>query len=372
MKKSVLILLINICLSSLLYSQSDFTPGYLLKIEGDTIFGFLKSNTNIKNTKYCEFKKDEKDTVIRQFTSNQLGGYRFINGKNYISREIKIGNVKKRMFIEFLVEGRVNLYFYQDNVGNHYLLDKTGLPMTEISRFDKFVEQNDSVFQRDVLIKRGVVEYYLRECPQLFPEIERIKNGSHENLIALLKKYHSLTCPDEKCLIYTKEIPKLKIYLQPTIDLYNAVSMIPFNGDSKSSIASFKTLTFGVLANFSMPVVNEKIYFRSGFILSRVLASGFVPLSTSAVSSAYNLFKVPLLFQYMDDRKIFTPTFGVGLDVMSSSYIPFEVLPVLNVGLNAKIANQFYVSLFTDVEAFSTQEGILLTHSLKFSVVFKL
>ena len=365
MKKSVIILILNISLCSFIFSQSGFSPGYILKSEKDTVFGLLKDNTNSTNTKYCEFKKGEMDSVMK-FIPVQLAGYRFINGKKYISREIQSGNEKKRLFVEYLVEGKVDLYFYQDNIGNHFLLDKDGIPMKEISRFDEFEQQDDSVFQRDAMIKRGLLEYFLSDCPQLFPEIEKLKNCSQENLIPLLRKYYKLTNTSENGISYTKVIPQSKIYLQPVFDVWNAVSVIPFSGQSVSSFDSHYQLTFGLLANFSMPLVNEKLYFRTGIIFSHAAADSLTSQST------YNMIKVPLLIQYIDDSKIISPTFGFGLDVSYSTVIPFEVLPALNVGLNVRLSKLVFVSLFTDVDVFLTQDGMQFNHSLKMSVGIKL
>jgi len=360
MRRIVLLLFVSIILSTYLFSQSDFTPGYILKSETDTIRGLLKNNTDITNTKYCEFKQNEK-AAVQLFAPNQITGYRFFNGKNYISKGIEFGSNEKKMFVEFLVEGKVNLYFYRDFLGNHYLLHKRGIPIKEISQSNELIQRNDTVLQRKILIKRGLVQYFLQDCPQLFPEIEKLTFCTHENLIQLLLKYHNLACPNDMCILYVKESPVIKFYIQSTVDIFNALSLLSFGNTYDSGFGWYRTTTIGVLGGMSMPLTNEKLYFRTGFIFSRVYTN---PES--------NIYKLPLEFQYNDDTKRVSPTFGLGLNLIYTKYIPFAVHPTMNVGINANITKRIFVSFFTDLEYLSSFQYLELGHAVKLSLGYRL
>ena len=96
MKHILIFLILLISIESL--AQSNFNKGYIITTELDTIYGEIDNSDYYSNSQYCDFK-DLKNTVIR-FFPDKIFGYRFIDGKYYVSKEIN-GN---KLFLEYLIK----------------------------------------------------------------------------------------------------------------------------------------------------------------------------------------------------------------------------------------------------------------------------
>ena len=75
-------------------SYYDFKNGYIITANQDTIYGYVNNNSYYDNSQFCEFKTSKNDSVIK-YTPKELFGYRFIDGKFYISKKLR----KKTCFL---------------------------------------------------------------------------------------------------------------------------------------------------------------------------------------------------------------------------------------------------------------------------------
>ena len=348
--KKVTILLCLLSLFTLTgYSQSDFVPGYILTNKHDTVFGLIDYRTDKYNSLECRFKKTEKDTVST-FTAVQISGYRFTNSKYYVSRQVKTQGEQKSLFLEYMVEGVVDLYYYRDLKGDHYLLGKPNLPIKEISMPNDIVTVDGINYERNILINRNIMKFYLKDCPELFDEIDRFYETSHKGLIRLIKKYHDIHCPHDVCLIYQKKMPKFRVDILPFVG-YTAIN---YNGSYGNlyDIDIFPdkyTIQYGVLGYFWLPLHNEKMFLKTGIIMNHV--SGY-----EIINSAQNKYMeqssiiIPLQIQYQFLKSNITPVISAGFNIYSTPKIPFVPFPAFNVGVNAKITDKLYATLFTGLD----------------------
>jgi hypothetical protein len=51
----------------------------------------------------------------------------------------------------------------------------------------------------------------MQDAPNLQSKINDIKKPGHQNLIKLAEDYHNAVCEGEKCIIYAKSAPLIKI-----------------------------------------------------------------------------------------------------------------------------------------------------------------
>jgi hypothetical protein len=82
------------------------------------------------NAKICRFKSD-LSADEQQFHPTDIYGFRYIeSGKFYISKTIEINNVLQMVFLEYLIQGIMNLYFYKDDsldiIGYYIFEDEKG------------------------------------------------------------------------------------------------------------------------------------------------------------------------------------------------------------------------------------------------------
>ena len=127
---SITLGLVIFCFQSL-FSQSDFSPSLIVNRQNDTIYGVGNIS---KNQEYCLFKKfDAKD--FTKYYPNEISAFRIIDGKYFVSREIKESNGKLNWyFLEFLVDGEIDLFSISSS--GRYFIKKEN---------EDFLELNDKI-----------------------------------------------------------------------------------------------------------------------------------------------------------------------------------------------------------------------------------
>ena len=119
------------------YSQADFRKGFVILNNNDTISGLIRNGSKKENSLKCVFiQNTESDKTI--YYPDNIKTYRFTDGKYYVSRKIKSSDTEK-IFLEFLFDGISDLYYYSDNLGDHYLIEKYGTDLKELKNEIKIV-----------------------------------------------------------------------------------------------------------------------------------------------------------------------------------------------------------------------------------------
>jgi len=313
-KSCVVFILFVIGFSFKNQAQSNFLPAYVLKTEFDTLYGFVNNNDYSSNSRFCDFKASEKGTTSRYFPEG-IYGYRFINGKYYISRNIGIDNKPRALFMEYLIKGRLDIYFYQDESGvNHYMASKDSFPLEEL-QYSKRIEEIDG--KHVEVVSRGYAGYlrfFTSDCPEIMDNIKNLDEPDHMNLIAFAKKYHELTCKNEKCIIYEKKLPrkvKLSFYGGPVL------------GFSKPNL-SIKSgdLCFGFNVLLQQLQRNERIYLGIGLIKE-----------SEVISSRYgSSLKLPVSINYLSPKQGFSPVYSYSVNLLTGT-----MDEEIDLGLNYRI-----------------------------------
>lgn len=87
-----------------LYAQTDFRSGYIIKNQGDTLYGLIDYRSDLKMSLTCKFKNDNNEII--EYTPSDILAFRIINSTFYISRIIN----DRKSILEFLINGKVNIY----------------------------------------------------------------------------------------------------------------------------------------------------------------------------------------------------------------------------------------------------------------------
>ncbi len=143
MKIKSLVLFGLIISTGVLHAQRDFRPGYIIKNSGDTLYGKIDYRNDLLMSSVCTFKAN--DNTINEFLPKDILAYRLIDSKYYISREVN----GKSVFLEYLIKGKVNIYYLRDDTGDHYFLDKEGVKLTEIPYEEgiKYIDNKEVFFK---------------------------------------------------------------------------------------------------------------------------------------------------------------------------------------------------------------------------------
>lgn len=196
--KSTLTIVLAALFGINIYATEIYIPGYVLLNNGDTIRGYLLTQNSLNAAKFCVFKKSTENLPVK-YSPNEINGYRYSDDKYYVSKEINADSNKKRtVFMEFLINGISDIYYYKDNSGDHYYIekDKTGLlDLTE----------KQQIYEGKIIPAKykGKLRWIMADCSVIASEIEKT-SLSHKSLINLGKSYHEKVCPSESCLIYER------------------------------------------------------------------------------------------------------------------------------------------------------------------------
>ncbi len=340
MKKLLLLFLLFIFSGASLFSQTDFRPGYVINTENDTISGLIDYKGNKASAEICLFKHNSGSDAIR-YTPADIKSYRFIDGKYYVSKKLNAEDEEAPLFLEFLIEGMVDVYYYRSNTGEHYLIDKGDGKFMLLDDKEKEVVVDDIQYVRANKPYVGILKYVFKDSPTVSKEVERI-SLDHKSLIRVAKDYHAEVCSDRDCIIYEKNLPIVRITVGFLLGLN--VNSIIYRDDAVQPQIMFETTGFdksvfpsaGIFAKVGIPTLNERMYLHySGSLGKRSFSmiSDYQGIqdTTALVHETFDFsqfaFDNTLMFRYEFPGKKIIPAFQAGffLDYYFSNVFDYHV-----------------------------------------------
>jgi hypothetical protein len=193
---TIAIVIVNVNLVS---GQNDWATGYIIKNQGDTLYGYIDNRDSHSNSQQCYFRSS-KQSEKQVFSPADISGYRYDNGRFFISKCTENTKSCEPVFLEFLVHGSVDMYHYKD-VADHYYIEKEG-KIYELKNTKEIKKYNDVTYQKENKEYVGVLTALLKDA-DIQPQIQKTTFGT-KSLIKIAKTYHEKTCTDEACIIYEK------------------------------------------------------------------------------------------------------------------------------------------------------------------------
>jgi len=303
-------------------AQSDFRTGYIINNNNDTINGLIDYRGNHANAKKCIFKKDI-NSEIQTFTPEEIKAYHFTDSKYYVSKSVKTENETKQLFLEYLINGIVDIYYYRDN-GEHYLVNvEHGL--YELKTKESYVTEDNRSYRVQKKEYVGILKILFSKSPSISKRVETIKLD-HKSLIKIAHDYHNEVCTDRECIIYEKKISKMKKSFGIVVGM-NGLSFsqtskpadnIYYMDNSQFGLNIFPSI--GLYYKLNLPEFNERIYFQYEGTYSRVHLtthnSYIEPLYdmnfSSYISSTQHIFNNLGYVRYEFPKGKLRPTFQLG------------------------------------------------------------
>lgn len=332
MGRNILLIIVLLALTCSLIAQSNYKQGYIITNENDSISGWIDFRTDKINSSTCRFKTDlQEDEKI--YYPGDIQKYKFIDeGKYYISKEITIDSIPRKVFLEYLLQGMIDLYFYSD-------------PTTELDYYI-FQESDGKIFslskKKDQVIdfKRISDEKYKRILAYIFKDQPTMSNDIQKSLfdrksmIGLAKEYHSITCTTgEQCIVFENNYKKqfIKIELSAYAGIQIAKYSLPTRIDRPFDPMKSLSPVMGGQLNFSCPRWSNVISLQADISVSGMKGS-----------SDYT----ELTYNYT--RYDFDALLLMGKLNLKLTYPSGKIRPMVEVGLNwGRILNQSS-SLYTE------------------------
>ena len=299
----------------ILNAQTDFRSGYIIKNSGDTLYGQIDYGVNELMSRICKFRNS--DNVNIEYSPNDISGYRFTDSKYYVTKEVN----NKKVFMEYLIKGRVNIYYLLDGKGGHYYINKECGQLSEIP-YEESIQKIDNKLLLNKSTKHiGLLNYYMHDAPGFQSRIQNIGRPDHNNLIKLAEDYHNAVCKNEKCIIYEKKAGPLK------------VSITPYIGLTKHKAYNTVMTEFGGYIYLWLPGASEKLCLKTGLAYFKLKEN----------SENLNIYKVPLQLQYVYRAHKLQFLISEGFNVyLDGRDIAHSVS--LNPGLGYKISDKISVN----------------------------
>jgi hypothetical protein len=362
--KKALFFLIILFFVELLQAQTDFKPGYVISIDGDTLYGEIDYRGDILMGEICKFRNSNREII--EYSPNDISAYRFIESKYYVSKEVK----GKKYFLKYLIKAKISVFYLRADGKDHYFIEKENEKIAEIPYSEETKDMGSKRVINESTIHIGVLKYYTKDAPQLIENIQIIKKPNDKNLIKLVKEYQNIVSKNEKYIVYEENLPLFKLNTELSAGFIN-YDNINYLNDKYFFIGGF-------YAHIGMPKVNEKLFFRTGFVYS--------PIEVD--NRNFSVYKIPIQIEYIYPKAVIRPKFALGFNVYPK---PFEdnsingksiINPVFHSfalmgGLNLKLKESIYLSINYDVDfkakpEFAFLPEYLLSNQLLVGIFFKI
>ncbi len=207
MRNLILILALINYINFNISANNTIKSGYIINQKGDTTRGYLIEQNSINSSKKCVFKSTpDADKII--YKPNEIAGYRFTDGKYYISKQVGADSAqaKKNVFMEFFIKGIACIYYFVDEKGEHYYIEKTPFGLVELSDVDLTAENS----KKGELIYKEKLKIIMADCPQIDNEINKTQL-TYSSLVKLSKDYHNKVCTTDCCIIFERKPTPVKV-----------------------------------------------------------------------------------------------------------------------------------------------------------------
>jgi len=190
-----------------LFCQRDFRPGYIISLNNDTVPG-LVLYTAINTSNVCTFRKNA-DSATTNYSPSEILGYRFNEGKLFVSKMVTLAEGDKLVFLEFLIKGKANIYYMRDGTDHYFVENEHGL-LLQLTEPEKVISGKNGVGYVKPEQYTGRLKLAMSDCPEIFPEIER-SSLNHSSLVKLARDYHIKVCTTEQCIVFERKRPALHV-----------------------------------------------------------------------------------------------------------------------------------------------------------------
>ncbi len=311
LKEAFFSIILYFAFSLTCFSQSDFRNGYYITWRNDTVQGLIDFRGEQKNSKFCIYKKDASSKSIK-LSPEEIHAYRFVDNKYYISKKINTSRGEEQVFVEFLLNGITNLYFFRDLENYLYLIEDENGGLLELFNETEtlYIEGKGEVNWNSNNHIR-LLKVAFADCMEIQPQVDQAML-THKSLIKLTRDYHNYVCEDEQCIIYEKKLPAIKVQLAPLVGI--AISTLRFDREFYSRFMYDRNMnpSFGIQVNTILPRVNERISLQLDVLYNKNDYYGIyndyyeLYINNSMLQSS-------LAFKYNFPKKKIRPSLAIGV-----------------------------------------------------------
>lgn len=145
-------------------AQEQFKPGNVF-LGADTLSGSISSQ---RTARFVKFKAP--DGAIAEYDPGQAAGFRLDDNvflSREVEREVKGEKRKEALFMQLIVQGRANLYYYRERDNSeHYWIEKDH-QLRELRVVETIVQVNGKPYAQTRKEYQGILGYVLADCGKI-------------------------------------------------------------------------------------------------------------------------------------------------------------------------------------------------------------
>ena len=286
----IVYLFILILIPVMLDAQQFFTQGKIIVAKGDTLYGLIDSRGEVRNTRICSYKEN-KNSDLKEFKPFEIEGYSYNHsGRYFVSRQVFIDSVENELFVEFILDGIINLFSYRDISGyQHYLIEMPDGEMVELTNEETNFMDKGLEFARTSNKYKGVLKAAFRDTPGIYTEIDRME-FRQSDMIRVITEYHKAKGLEDQYLLYEK-IPETR---NRSLTVYADYSFVKgkLYGSNPDADCIFKLTGFygaGAFLEFLPIKYNGKYYVRVGLSGTKQIYVGLGESTNIGLTSYYDM-----------------------------------------------------------------------------------
>lgn len=327
---------------NLAFSQTEFRKGSVITKDGVTISGNVDYRGDVLMSNICKFQNTATGEIVK-YSPDDLKGYYFEDGKYFVTKEIN-GN---KSFFQLLFEGPVNIYFSKSTGEDLYYIESAEDGLSPLPYKMRSFNSEGKTVSQPTTVHQGTLLHYMKDAPELSEKINQMGRPVDKTLVNLAKEYTRSVTKGDNFNVFQYNKSTFKFKIEPVAGL------ISFSGYEKAREADVFTFDSGQMAKKNsiiagafidvwIPSVNEKLYFRTGFLFTKGAVYDYVYILEESegvrVTKEKNVIKIPLMIEYKYPKGIFRPKFGYGITLASSYDISTTAMAGFDVKINKHIS----------------------------------
>lgn len=218
--KAILLIAFGLVFINLASAQKNLVPGFIIKLDGDTTYGYINDRNWTRNPSQLAFKPNKTAQTINLtplaikgfgtsedlYESGIIAIERNPSASSGINSEDAHFNLKSdTVFLNVLVDGKKSLYRYRDKNGNNFFFIKRD-SLIEYLRYKHYrVQRNGKTFIATNQEYLTQLASYLHACP--YDSLQLIRKNvryDEQSLIKLFTAYYH-TCADSETHSISKQ-----------------------------------------------------------------------------------------------------------------------------------------------------------------------
>lgn len=351
--KSLKSFLISIALISIIpvLAQENYVSGYVLKLNGDTLNGFVDYRNWAKNPNVIRFKSGTAND-IREFKPLDIIGFGIMD-EIYKSAVVKVDDSSKNgiisdspiftfrtdtVFLQTLYQGAKSLYFYKDrnDQDNFYIYNNAVYELLEYKLYiKKALDQHE--FLTDNKRYVGQLLVYLQDCASIELKLKKIEY-TDKSIQNLFDYYYSktkskvfLTRPNERIktefgVVAGPSLVNLK-FIASDNSSFNYLTQLKFGNSLNYSCGAFMNIVFP-RNNGKWSMYNELVFCSntSNYVFDSHYINNYFEYRSIDIGAYYVKMNNMLRYKYPIGKMFVFGNLGI-----SNSYAIIEINKVVGI-----------------------------------------